>query len=83
MHYSTPSHAAKKSMSFLASIGIFGSRLMNWPPASPALNAIENFWGIIKRNVYAENKQFHSKDDLWRAIVNAAEETDPNIILKN
>ena len=28
-----PSHAAKKSMSYLASIGIFGSRLMNWPPA--------------------------------------------------
>ena len=66
----------------LANIGIFGSRLMNWPPATPNLNPIENFWGIIKRNVYAENKQFHSKDDLWRAIVNAAKEIDPNIIKK-
>ena len=55
---------------------------MNWPPASPDLNSIENFWCIIKRNVYAENKLFHSKDDLWRAIVNAAKEIDPNIFKK-
>ena len=77
MHDNAPLHAAKISMSYLASIVFFGSRLMNWPPASPDLNPIENFWGIIKRNVYAENKQFHSKDDLWRAIVNAAKEIDP------
>ena len=77
-----PSHAAKNSMSYPASIGLFGSRLMNWPPASPDLKPIENFWDIIKRKVYAENKQFHSKDDLWRAIVNAAKEIDPNIIKK-
>ena len=50
MHDNAPSHAAKNSMSYLASIGIFESRLMNWPPASPALNPIENFWGIMKRN---------------------------------
>ena len=67
MHDSAPSHAAKNSMSYLASIGIFGSRLMNWLPASPDLNPIESFWGILKRNVYAENQQFHSKGDLWRA----------------
>ena len=69
-------------MSYLASIGIFGLRLMNWPPASPDLNPIVNFWGIIKRNVYAENNQFHSKDNLWRAIVNAAKEIGPNILKK-
>ena len=82
MHGNAPSHAAKNSMSYLASIGIFGSRIMKWPPASPDLNPIENFWGIIKRKIYAENKQFHSKEDLWRAIVNAAKEIDPNIIKK-
>ena len=32
--------------------------------------------------VYAENKQFHSKEDLWRAFVNAVKEIDPNIIKK-
>ena len=43
MHDNAPSHAAKNSMSYLASIGIFGSRLMNGPPASSDLNPIENF----------------------------------------
>ena len=81
MHGNARSHAAKNSMSYLASIGIFGSRLMNWPPASPDLNPIEKI-GIRKRNVCAENKQFHSKDDLWRAIVNSAKEIEPEIIKK-
>ena len=80
MQDNAPSHAAK--IQCLASIGIFGSRLMNWHPASPDLNPIENFWGIIKRNVYAKNEQFHSVDDLWRAIVNAAKEIDPNMFKK-
>ena len=79
MHDNAPSHAAKNSMSYLESIGIFGSRLMNWPPSSPDSNPIDNFWGIIKRNVYAENKQFHSKDDLWRAIVNVPNELTQTI----
>ena len=81
MHDDAPSHASKNSMSYLASFGIFGSRLMNWPPVSPDLNPIEIFWGIIK-HVYAENKQFYPKDNLWRAIVNAVKEIDLNIIKK-
>ena len=73
MHDNAPSHAAKNSMSFLASIGIFGSRLMNWPPASPDLNPMKTS-GASEKNVYEANKQFHSSDDLWSAIVNAAKE---------
>ena len=80
MHDNAPSNAPKNSMSYQASTGIFGSRIKNWPQAPPDSNPIENFLVFIKRNVYAENKQFHSKDDLWRAIVNAAKEIDPNII---
>ncbi len=68
MQDNAPSHAARHSMAYLVSIGINSSRLMDWPPASPDIKPIENCWGIIKRHVYAENKQFASNDTLWVAI---------------
>ena len=36
------------------------------------LNPIENFWSIIKRDVYANEHQFTSKIILWEAINTAA-----------
>ena len=61
---------------------------MNWPPASPALFPIENFWvsskemSMLKQLFLKKYKQFHSEHDLWIAIANAAKEIDPNIIEK-
>ena len=46
--------------------------LMIWPPNSPDLNPIENLWSIIKRQVYADEKQYSSKMDLWMAIKESA-----------
>ena len=51
MHDNAPSHAAKNSMLYLASIGIFGSRLINWPPASPDLNPLKTF-GVSSKEMF-------------------------------
>ena len=44
-----PSHSAKATTQYLASLGFKNNNLMIWPPNAPDLNAIENFWSIIKR----------------------------------
>ena len=72
MHDNAPSHSARATHAFLASLGIQGDKLMRWPPCSPDLNPIENFWAIIKRDVYADGRQFTSKIVLWEAINTAA-----------
>ena len=40
---------AKDTSSFLASLGIKGDSLMDWPACSPYLNPIENYWSILKQ----------------------------------
>jgi transposase len=68
MHDNAPSHAAKATTAFLQSLGFVNDTLMVWPPNSPDLNPIENMWSIVKRIVYADGRQYSSKDDLWKAI---------------
>ena len=41
-------------------------RYLDWPSKSPDLNIIENFWGVL---VYANGKQFNTRDELKRAIL--------------
>ena len=55
---------------------------MEWPPNSPDLNPIENMWSIIKRKVYANGKQFRSKNQLWNAIQAAAKGISTDEVLK-
>jgi transposase len=71
-HDNAPSHAAKATTTFLKSLGFMNDTLMVWPPNSPDLNPIENLWSIIKRQVYADGKQYSSKNDLWMAIKESA-----------
>lgn len=53
---------------------------MVWPPNSPDLNPIENLWSIVKRRIYAENKQFTSLEVLWKAVVSACRSVNPSEI---
>ena len=53
-------------------LGIKDSKLMVWPPYSFELNPIENLWSIIKQEVHVCGKQYNSKDELWNAVKNAA-----------
>ena len=82
MHDNTPSHASKATTSFLATPGIKERTLMTWPPCSPDLNPIEQLWSILKRNVYTDGRQFTSKDDLWKKIIDAANTITPDQIHK-
>ena len=82
MHDNAPSHSARATQTFLGSLGIEGEKLMKWPPCSPDLNPIENFWAIIKRHIYADGRQFFSNEDLWEAI-KVASESVPSSTIKN
>ena len=44
---------------------------MPWPSRSPDLNPIENVWGILVRDVYADNRQYQTVEELKTAIMGA------------
>ena len=82
MHDTAPSHAAKATTQYLESIGFKNKTMMIWPPNSPDLNSVENLWSIAKQRVYADGKQYSSKDALWEAIQQAADSIPRSLIRK-
>ena len=46
-------------------------KLMIWPPTSPDLNPIENYWSILKRHTNSGGRQYNSKDELCDGICKA------------
>ena len=54
--------------------------VLEWPANSPDLNIIENVWGIISRDIYGQNKTYHSIPQLKEAILRSWEKLDINII---
>lgn len=40
-------------------------QLMDWPPVSPDLNPIENFWAYLNRRVVESNKASKSINESW------------------
>ena len=51
-------------------------QLLKRTARSPDLNPTENLWGIFVREIYDNNKQFHSTDELKAAILNVCSKFD-------
>ncbi|CAF1626693.1 unnamed protein product [Rotaria magnacalcarata] len=65
-----PIYREKVNLSWFKSQKI---NVLPWPSLSPDLNSIENLWGILARMVYAEGKQFRTKEQLKTAILKSWE----------
>lgn len=59
-------HRAGTTQQFLTDNKI---KVLPWPPRSPDLNPIENVWGTLSQLVYADGKQFETKEELKDAIL--------------
>ena len=53
--------------------------LLWWPARSPDLNPVENIWGIIVRQIYANKKQYNSIGKLKVAVSEAWEDFEMEI----
>ena len=54
MHDNAPSHTARYTRKALTKFGFKEACLMVWLACSPDLNPIENFWSLLKRNIYTK-----------------------------
>ena len=80
MHDNATSHASRYTTVGLIKWGIKDNKLMKWPPYSPDLNPVENLWLIVKEEVYVCRKQHNSREELWNAVNNAANNVSKDII---
>ena len=72
-----PIHTSRETKSWLEEQGV---TMLEWPSMSPDLNPIENLWGILARRVYANGRQYHSLEDLKKAIIKCWSEIDQNTL---
>ena len=52
-------HVSKETKSFLSRCSV---EIMEWPACSPDLNPIENIWGVLVPQVYANNRHFDATE---------------------
>lgn len=57
-------------------------RVLDWPSLSPDLNIIENVWGDLVRMVYDNGKQYDTKNELKKAILDAWDDLGQDTIRK-
>ncbi|VDL74255.1 unnamed protein product [Nippostrongylus brasiliensis] len=53
---------------------------MDWPASSPNCNPMKNVWRIVVRQVYANDKQFSSVEEVKRAVVTAWDNISDDMI---
>ncbi|RCN33912.1 transposase, partial [Ancylostoma caninum] len=70
-------HASQSTRTWLLENRV---NVMDWPACSPDLNPMENLWGILARKVYSNNRQFHSIEELKKAIIDAWEDVEDNAL---
>ena len=80
MQDNAPFHASKFTREWLAKKGIKEDHLMTWSPASPDLNPIENYWSLLKRELYVGGKQYSSKESLWNEMVAITKRLRSNVV---
>ncbi|GBM20947.1 Transposable element Tc3 transposase [Araneus ventricosus] len=72
-----PSNTSNATKNYLNSKNL---TVLEWPPMSPDLNAIENVWGIMSQKVYGNGGQFYSVNALKTAIESAWYNLEPEIL---
>ena len=82
MHEHAPSHASHFTTNFLKENNFTGSSLMTWPPSSPHLNPIKNYWRVFKELLYNDGKQYRNKNELWNGICDTFAKMDKGLISK-
>lgn len=55
-------------------------KVMEWPALGPDLNPMENLWGILSRDVYANGRQFATVQDLKMQIEQSWFNLKPEIL---
>lgn len=73
-----PIHVSRSTLAFFKQRNI--AVMEDWPSKSPDMNIIENLWSILARKVYAGSRQFHTKQELSEAIIDAWAEIDQTMI---
>ena len=78
-HDNAPIHVAAHTKRWLSAHNI---EVLDWPAMSPDLNPIENLWGILVHNVYANGRQFETNESVLRCINRSWDEISQEV-LKN
>lgn len=82
MQDNAPCHASRSTKGWLNARNI---AILDWPSNSPDLNPIENLWGIMVRRIYADGRQYQTRNELQGAIEQAwteiNQETMDNLVL--
>ena len=66
-----PSHIAHETTKYLQQLSFCGPRKMKWLANSSDLHSVKNVWGILKRPVYENRRQFvagNSEYIMWNHI---------------
>ena len=74
-----PAHTAKATRDCFSEQKI---PVLDWPARSADMNPIENVWGMLSRDVYADGKQYDDLAELQEAIEYAWGRIDMRILKK-